>query len=125
MSTSTALRPGRVPSVDFEQVVTAAVALADANGLGAVTFRALAAELGVSPMSVHRTAGGIDRLLHAVVSRSVQDAVHDLQWPTDWREIVRLFGHRLRALLLRHPAVLEAHRRGPLTAAGAADVVET
>lgn len=118
------VRPGRLPSVQLEQVVVAAVALADEHGLDGVTFRALARELGVSPMAVHRTTGGIDRLRHAVVSRTVSEAVRDIDWPADWQGVVALFAHELRALLLRHPVVLEAHRQGPLDAPGSAEVVE-
>ncbi|MCA1711967.1 MAG: TetR/AcrR family transcriptional regulator C-terminal domain-containing protein [Actinobacteria bacterium] len=123
MNVATASRPGRAPSVDFEEVVSAAVAVADAHGLKAVTFRALARELNVSAMAVHRATGGIDRLQHAIVSRSVGDAARDVEWPPDWADVVRLFAERLRALLLRHPAVLEAHRRAPLDTPEAASVV--
>lgn len=118
------MRPGRTSSVSFDQVVAAAVALADAEGLDAVTFRALARDLGVSPMAVHRTTGGMDQLRHALVSRSVGDAARGVQWPSDWPGVVRVFADGLRALLLRHPAVLEAHRQAPLNAPGAAEVVE-
>src|SRR5687768_14620394 len=115
VSTATA-RSGRPALLDFDQVLAAAEALAEAKGLDAVSFRALARELGVSAMAVHRATGGIDPLLHAVVSRSVVDAVRGISWPTDWTGVVRLFAGTLRSLLLRHPVVLHAHQRAPLEA---------
>lgn len=116
MTTSTAGLPGRTASVSFEQVVDAAEALADAKGLDAISFRALARALDVSAMAVHRTTGGIDTLLHAVVSRSVVEAVRGIRWPDEWPPTVELFADALRSLLLRHPAVLQAHQRAPLAA---------
>lgn len=57
--------------VTTSQVVTAAVALADAEGLDAVTVRRLAAGLGLSAMAVYTHVGSRDDLLVLMA-----DAVH-------------------------------------------------
>ena len=46
----------------------------------------------------------------------------DIAWPAEWQGVVRVFATGLRDLLLRHPLVLEAHRRAALDAPGADDV---
>ena len=49
-----------------ERVVGAALAIADADGLGALTIRSLATELGVKPMSVYYHVAGKDDILAAL-----------------------------------------------------------
>ncbi|MFG3530443.1 TetR/AcrR family transcriptional regulator [Streptomyces sp. NPDC047917] len=113
---------GRPRAVTLDAVLDAATELADDRGLDAVTFRALADRLGVSPMAIHRTTGGIDALQHALVSRIVGEVTRSVDWPDDWRGVVRLFADTLHDLLMRHPVILEAHRRASLVGPGADDV---
>ncbi|MFD8748836.1 TetR/AcrR family transcriptional regulator [Streptomyces sp. NPDC059616] len=113
---------GRPRAVTLDAVLDAATELADDRGLDAVTFRALADRLDVSPMAIHRTTGGIDALQHALVSRIVGEVTRSVEWPDDWRGIVRLFADTLHDLLMRHPVILEAHRRASLVGPGADDV---
>ncbi|MEU9463513.1 TetR/AcrR family transcriptional regulator [Streptomyces sp. NPDC058322] len=113
---------GRPRAVNLDAVLDAATELADDRGLDAVTFRALADRLDVSPMAIHRTTGGIDALQHALVSRIVGEVTRSVEWPDDWRGIVRLFADTLHDLLMRHPVILEAHRRASLVGPGADDV---
>ena len=108
--------------MDLDRLLDVAGELADDRGLDAVTFRALGARLGVSAMAVHRASGGIDALRRALIASLVEDAISDLEWPSDWRGVVRTFGYGLRDLLLRHPLVLEAHRQAALDTPGADDV---
>lgn len=109
------VRSRRSPAVSFEQVVAAATVLAERQGLEAISFRSLAAELGVSAMAVHRASGGIDVLLHSVVSRLVAPAIQDLEWPEAWQDVLITFATGLRDLLVHHPVVLQAHLRAPLS----------
>ncbi|MCX4844082.1 TetR/AcrR family transcriptional regulator [Streptomyces sp. NBC_00893] len=113
---------GRPRAVTLDAVLDAATELADDRGLDAVTFRVLADRLGVSPMAIHRTTGGIDALQHALVSRVVGEVTRSVDWPDDWRGVVRLFADTLHDLLMRHPVILEAHRRASLVGPGADDV---
>ena len=57
----------RRPRLSRERVVEAALAIADADGLGALTIRSLATELGVKPMSVYYHVAGKDDILAALV----------------------------------------------------------
>ena len=93
---------GPAPSLSREQISTAAVTLADTQGIEAVSMRAVAAELGVGAASLYRYVARKDELIDLMV-----DAVmgRDLQFEIrgDWREDLRSFAHGLRALTLRHP----------------------
>ncbi len=110
---------GPAPSLSREQITAAAVRLADAQGIEAVSMRALAVELGVGAASLYRYVARkdevIDLMVDAVMGSDLQFEVHG-----DWREDLRSFAHGLRAMILRHPwtAVQSAGLRsfGPNTA---------
>ncbi|WP_235735269.1 TetR/AcrR family transcriptional regulator [Nocardioides alcanivorans] len=93
--------------VSTSAVVDAALGLADANGLTAVTVRRLAADLGVSPMSVYTHVNSRDDLLVLMV-----DAVHARMERTSygrlsWRSRVRRVADSNLALLRSHPWLLD------------------
>src|SRR6266545_3129754 len=57
---------GRAP-LSRERVLRGAVAVADAAGIGALTIRSLAQELGVKPMSVYHYVANKDEILDGIV----------------------------------------------------------
>ena len=59
--------------LDREQVVDAAIAIADADGLEAVTLARVVAELGVRSPSLYNHVDGHAGLLAAVAVRSVRE----------------------------------------------------
>ena len=84
-----------------ERVVGAALAIADADGLGALTIRSLATELGVKPMSVYYHVAGKDDILAALV-----DVVFgEIELPVpgrDWRPEMERRADSARVVLARH-----------------------
>lgn len=102
-----------------DRCTAAAVALADAEGLRAVTMRRLAAELGVEAMSLYHHVRNKDDLLDAMV-----DAVYaEIEAPPDdaddWVMAMADRARSLREVLLVHPwaiTVMESRRHpGPNT----------
>src|ERR1700730_4852382 len=77
----------RVP-LSRERVFRGAVAIADAGGIGSLTIRSLAQELGVKPMSVYHYVANKDEILDAIV-----DLVFgEIELPSaggDWRSEMR------------------------------------
>ena len=55
------------PRLSRERVLRAAVEVADAGGIGALTIRSLAQELGVKPMSVYYHVANKDEILDGIV----------------------------------------------------------
>ncbi|MGW0580937.1 TetR/AcrR family transcriptional regulator [Streptomyces sp. NPDC002920] len=97
-------RTGRGPRPAYTRadIAAAAVRLADAGGLDAVSMRHVAAELGCGTMSLYNYVPRKEDLYELMV-----DAVsgeHELWEPgLDWRaEMVRV-GRQTRALMHRHP----------------------
>ncbi|MCS7482051.1 TetR/AcrR family transcriptional regulator [Umezawaea endophytica] len=90
----------RAPGVD--QFVAAALAVADAEGLAAVSMRRVAADLGSGTASLYRYITNRDELLDLMVDA----AQGEDPLPTaaaDWRADLGAVAHGLRAALLRHP----------------------
>jgi AcrR family transcriptional regulator len=82
-------------------VLQAAVVIADASGLGAVTMRSLAQALGVKPMSLYHHVANKTEILDAVV-----DVVFsEIELPAaggDWRSEIRRRARSARRVLRRH-----------------------
>jgi AcrR family transcriptional regulator len=87
--------------------VRAAVAIADADGLGAVTFRTVATRLGTGVMSLYSYVPDKQTLVYDMVEHVSGEL--ELPVPTgDWRADLRLLAHRQRALLHRHTWLIGA-----------------
>jgi AcrR family transcriptional regulator len=91
-----------------ERVVAAAVAVADAEGLPALTMRRLGADLGVEAMSLYYHLPGKEALLDGLVASVVAEidaAVNRLRSrpSDDWRVRLRRQFLAARDVMLRHP----------------------
>lgn len=87
-------------------VIDAAYALADAEGLDALTMRSVASRLGTKPMSLYRHVANKDELLDALVERVyAQFALPDPQRP-EWRAELRRRADSVRQVLVWHPWAL-------------------
>jgi len=98
---------GPRPALSVDQIVAAAVGLADAEGLEAASMRRVAERLGVGAMSLYRYIPGKSELLDLML-----DAVHGEdpgEPPGDggWRGRLEWLAQRSRARIQRHPWVLQ------------------
>jgi AcrR family transcriptional regulator len=83
-------------------VLHAAVALADEEGVSALSMRRLARELGVVPMALYKHVANKDELLDGmidVVVAEIDPPIEDADWKTAIRERIL----SARRMLLRHP----------------------
>ena len=85
-----------------ERVLDAAVALADAQGVDALSMRKLAQELGVVPMALYKHVANKDELLDAMVDVVVGE-IDPPAGGTDWKTAMRRRVLSARGALLRHP----------------------
>ena len=85
-----------------ERVMIEAVALADENGIGALTMRRLADRLLVEPMSLYHHVANKDEILDGMVDVVFREI--DLPSPEpDWKTAMRERAASARAALRRHP----------------------
>ncbi|GAA1405581.1 TetR/AcrR family transcriptional regulator C-terminal domain-containing protein [Kitasatospora putterlickiae] len=91
-------RPAPAP-LSRERIVRAAIGLADADGLEAVSLRKVAAVLGVGPMRLYGYIATKDELLDLMV-----DAVHAEIRPVgeSWREVLHSLADTTRQAAHRH-----------------------
>jgi AcrR family transcriptional regulator len=90
-----------------ERIIATAVAIADGEGLAAVSMRRVAAELGVGPMSLYRHVADKDDLLlqmmdHALTGWSAPEG------PQGWRDRLEHAARALWVVLRRHPWLASA-----------------
>jgi AcrR family transcriptional regulator len=96
-----------------EHVAQAALALADADGLEALSMRALADRLGVGTMTLYGYVRNKDELLDAVVDAAMAEGA-DPPLEGDWKERLRGVVVYARRNLLRHPSLVELRVRRPV-----------
>jgi AcrR family transcriptional regulator len=100
--------------VNRERTLEVALALADGEGIEAVTMRRLARELGVEAASLYHHVKGKEQILDGLVELVAAEI--ELPKPSaDWRETVSHRAHHTRAVLRRHPwaVSLMASRTSP------------
>ena len=103
---------GPKPGLSLERIVAAAIKVADADGLAAVSMSRVATALGTAPMSLYRYVAAKDELLALMVDAAYGPppsgplpsgpAAED----TGWRAGLSRWAWAMRAGIQRHPWVL-------------------
>ncbi|MEU7944667.1 TetR/AcrR family transcriptional regulator C-terminal domain-containing protein [Micromonospora taraxaci] len=93
--------PNRLVPLDRERIVAAAIALADEDGLDAVSVRKVAARLGAGPMRLYGYIATKDELFDLMVDE-IYSEILPAEQPGDWREALRVLAHGTRQTALRH-----------------------
>ncbi|MEY9863165.1 AcrR family transcriptional regulator [Catenulispora sp. GAS73] len=106
-------RRGPRRALSVEAVVATATALADAEGLEAVTIRRVAQELGVVPMSLYTYVPGKAELLDLMMDTAYAAMPRPQTAGRPWRERVRAIAEENRELFERHPWAAEVSTARP------------
>ena len=101
MSEEVTERPGGRSRLNRDRVLRGAVRVADAGGIGALTIRSLADELGVKPMSVYHHVANKDEILDGIVD-IVFDEIDLPEVDGDWHAEMRRRASSARTVLSRH-----------------------
>lgn len=113
-----AANPQRGPKreMSVEKIVDAAVELADAEGIGAVSMAAVAARLGFTPMSLYRYVTAKDDLLLLMQEEATGLPPASHLEVEGWRERLLSLYEEQVVLYLRHPWMLSLPITGsPIT----------
>jgi AcrR family transcriptional regulator len=95
-----------------DRIVAAAIALADGDGLGALSMARLAQRLGCGTMSLYRHVANKDELVTFMLSAAPGPPPHR-DPATGWHEAVTAWADGLWAVYHRHPWLLQAAASGP------------
>src|SRR4029434_4811587 len=102
MATQTDPNPApRIP-LTRQRVLDAAIALADRDGVGSLSMRKLAQELGVEAMSLYHHVASKEAILDGIVD-VVFGEIERPSGDVGWREAMRRRAVSAREALRRHP----------------------
>lgn len=110
-------RPARGPhpALSLDEIVDAAIAIADAEGLDALSMRRVASQLGVGTMSLYRYLPRKAVLINLMLERvSDPGDVAARLAGLDWRGVLETNARETRTLYLTHPWLLQVNWTRPL-----------
>ena len=100
-SPDNARRPGRTARLDRAQILSAALAIADEEGIEAATMRAIGQSLDAEAMSLYRHVRNKDDLLDGLVDMVFSEMA--VPSADDWKSVLRERCVLMRQVLKRHP----------------------
>jgi AcrR family transcriptional regulator len=106
-------RPGPRPSLKLADIVDAAVAIADAEGIEAVSMPRVAQRVGVTPMALYRYVGGKDDLVFLAVDAAAASTPPSPDPGEPWRAAVERWAHADLEMLGAHPWVVRVPMSEP------------
>src|SRR6266536_2361094 len=93
---------GRRPTYTRSQIARAAIDIADAEGIEAVSMRRVAAAIGAGTMTLYRYVRNKDEL-YALMADEVAPGPPAGAPPADWRTALRGMAFDIRRVVRRHP----------------------
>jgi AcrR family transcriptional regulator len=98
-----------VAELGTQRIATVALRVSDELGVGGVTMRAVAEQLGVTPMALYHHVRDKTALVALMVDRAIHE--QPLPAPTgDWREDMFAMAQWMRASVHAHPALAHLRR---------------
>jgi AcrR family transcriptional regulator len=107
-------RRGPKPSLSGDQIVAAAIELADRDGLGGLSMRRLAEELGITAMSLYGYVPSKAELLDVMADRAYGEIVLDGAGGTAWQARLAALAEQHWSLLTSHSWLLQISASRPL-----------
>ncbi len=89
------------------EILDAAIALADAEGLAAVTMRAVGQRVGVTAMALYGYFPGKDSLLDAMAEQVISEVPDSLSALPGWRDRLLALAGLAREMAREHPSVIQ------------------
>jgi DNA-binding transcriptional regulator YhcF (GntR family) len=98
-----ARRRGAGPSPARDDIVRAAISIADAEGPATLSMRRIAADLGIPTMTLYQHVASKDDLVTLMIDRAFGEEPLPAQPPPDWREALEIAARLEWAVFRRHP----------------------
>jgi AcrR family transcriptional regulator len=115
---------GPVPEHTRAEIAAAAITLADARGLGAVTMRSAAAAIGTAPASLYRYVTTRDELVELMADQVYGEISAPEPGPGDPVAGLLRLARQSRAVYHRHPWLLDVPATGSLPGPNAVAFIE-
>jgi AcrR family transcriptional regulator len=102
---------GPKPGLTVEEIVRAAIGLADAEGLDALSMRRLATELGIGTMSLYRYVPGKAELVDLMLDAAHGEVADPPPGADGWRALLEHHARQAWGMHQRHPWAVTAYTR--------------
>jgi len=106
-------RRGPKPGLSPERIAAAAIKLADAEGMGAVSMSRVAGELGFTTMSLYRYVSGKDDLIVLMLDVAIGRPDFPADAAVGWRVLLERWSLEYLTVLRRHPWMTRVPISGP------------
>lgn len=106
-------RRGPKPGLSMERIAAAAIKLADAEGLGAVSMSRVAGALGFTTMSLYRYVSGKDDLIVLMLDVAIGRPDCPANAAQGWRVLLERWSLEYLTVLRRHPWMTRVPISGP------------
>lgn len=104
-------RPGPKAALTTDGIARAAIAIADAEGLAAVSMKRIADRFGFTTMSLYRYVPGKSELVDLMFDTAMGSAPDLDVVPGGWRPKLEVWAREIWSLVLEHPWALEVLTR--------------
>ncbi|GGV38492.1 TetR family transcriptional regulator [Actinomadura cremea] len=111
-------RPGPRPGLSVELIVDTAIAAADAEGMAALSMRAVGERLGRTAMALYTYVPGKAELVDLMYDRAQAELPSGYDAGAGWRAAVTAWAEDTWALYLRHPWMLAVSQARPVLGPG-------
>ncbi|MFJ9852253.1 TetR/AcrR family transcriptional regulator [Streptomyces sp. NPDC101150] len=106
--------PGPKPALSVDAIVDAGIAVADAEGLAALSMRAVGERLGRTAMALYTYVPGKNELVDLMYDRALAELPTDYDLTPGWRPAVTSWAEDTWEFYLRHPWVLQVSQARPV-----------
>ncbi|MEV4186872.1 TetR/AcrR family transcriptional regulator C-terminal domain-containing protein [Streptosporangium canum] len=107
-------RPGPKPGLSVDVIVDAAIAVADAEGMAALSMRAVGERLGRTAMALYTYVPSKSELVDLMYDRTLAELPAGYDPRAGWRAGVTSWAEHAWAFYLRHPWVLQVSQVRPV-----------
>lgn len=106
--------PGPKPGLSVDEIVDAAIAIADASGIGAVSMREVGKRLGRTGMALYTYVPGKSELVDLMYDRALGELPRRYDLGQGWRVALTAWAADYWACCLRHPWTLQVSQVRPV-----------
>ncbi|MDP9869769.1 MULTISPECIES: TetR/AcrR family transcriptional regulator [Streptosporangium] len=106
--------PGPKPGLSVDVIVDAAIAVADEQGMAALSMRAVGERLGRTAMALYTYVPSKSELVDLMYDRVLAELPADYGRAAGWRAAVTAWADDVWAFYLRHPWVLQVSQARPV-----------
>ncbi|WP_329100371.1 TetR/AcrR family transcriptional regulator [Micromonospora sp. NBC_01699] len=117
--------PGPKPALSVDEIVDAAIEVADRDGMAGLSMRAVGERFGRTAMALYTYVPNKSELLDLMYDRAHAELPTEYAPEPDWRATVTAWAGDLWAFYLRHPWVLQVSQARPVLGPNEYVVLET